>query len=157
MLLNLNESSSCYGLNHVPHKFMLKPHPSVVVFGDGPFRRHLRLEEVTGGALIPKDCCPYTDAHCEMWPPAGPGERRRQEEAGRLVSALASELGARTQLAGAASAAAPLLGALPASHRDASSTAAISLAYPLSSSHPGAGSEVFNGCKMVKKEGGTWI
>ena len=86
MLLNLNEPSSCYGLNHVPHKFMLKPHPSVVVFGDRPFRRYLRLEEVTGGALIPEDCCPYTDTHCEMWPPASPGERAPQKKAGCLVS-----------------------------------------------------------------------
>ena len=52
---------------------MLKPHPSVVVFGDRPFRRYLRLEEVTGGALIPEDCCPYTDTHCEKKEMTGEG------------------------------------------------------------------------------------
>ena len=43
------------------------------------------LEEVTGGALILEDCCPYTDRHCETWPPASPGERRPQKKARRLV------------------------------------------------------------------------
>lgn len=46
----------CYELNCVPlNSYFEALTPKVTVFGDKAFK-----EVIKGGALIPKDCCPYT-------------------------------------------------------------------------------------------------